>query len=475
MLKRILYCLVFVAIALIGVGYSASAVNSDDIFISRIMPNDYIELFNAGEDIAIDNLEVKLNHAENLAIVNLENGVFRKNSFIKIKRVNKTASVIGDWDTTFQVNNAFINGDGEAEVSVDDELIETICWGDSHECDDYSKTAPFITAKCLENPLCNDENNLLPHFGGFVKNEIPDPTPEPENPSKLFCNEFEISEIYSNTDNDKKFVEIHNPTKQNLSLNGCVLRTRASQQTTYDFNQMVTANGYLVIYMRDTGLSLAKTDGFICFGEKLAHYEYKCNETVTDMQFDLDAVTDRVQYIGKTNRSYALFDDWALTYNITPGSENIFQEYQTCEIGKTINVATGNCVKEVDVAITECSEDQYRNPATGRCKKLESEKTLQACAANQYRNPVTGRCKKMETETTTATCADGYERNPTTNRCRKKIDSANPDYAVENLAASPESNSLALVALGGIIITLGMIGWSFRTEFIRIFCKIFKK
>jgi len=55
----------------------------------------------------------------------------------------------------------------------------------------------------------------------------------------------------------------------------------------------------------------------------------------------------------KSLTSYANFgvdtdnnETWKVTYNPTPGAENIYQEFRTCEDGKVINTVTGNCVKD---------------------------------------------------------------------------------------------------------------------------------
>jgi len=43
--------------------------------------------------------------------------------------------------------------------------------------------------------------------------------------------------------------------------------------------------------------------------------------------------------------------------------------------------------------VKPCKEDQYRNPATGRCVKI---KPVKPCKEDQYRNPATGRCVKIK-------------------------------------------------------------------------------
>ena len=138
----------------------------------------------------------------------------------------------------------------------------------------------------------------------------------------------------------------------------------------------------------------------------------------------------------KRGVSYAWFNDgWRQSYAITPGAVNIFQEFQSCEEGKIINPATGNCIKAPVVSISECKEGYYRNPATGRCKK----------------NP---------TMTELTPCKDGYERNPETNRCRKIRTETGQDYPVVETESSDYDNPKIFVATG-VIVGLAILGISY--------------
>ena len=94
------------------------------------------------------------------------------------------------------------------------------------------------------------------------------------------------------------------------------------------------------------------------------------------------------------------------------------------------------------------------------------------CPAGKYRNPLTGRCKKIETEKTKE-CAPGYERNPETKRCRK-IKSANTgaDYTLVPTTSGGKNVFIA----AGVVITIIALGvlyvvWQFRREIVRTFRK----
>jgi hypothetical protein len=132
---------------------------------------------------------------------------------------------------------------------------------------------------------------------------------------------------------------------------------------------------------------------------------------------------------------------WLVTYVLTPGEANVYQEFRTCPEGKVVNISTGNCVKIPTAAV------------------------LAACKPDQYRNPLTGRCKKRDTGTALAACADGYERNPETKRCRKIRTNNGAAYAP---TPTEFTDNKVFVATGALIATgvLGVlyVGFQFRRE-----------
>ena len=100
----------------------------------------------------------------------------------------------------------------------------------------------------------------------------------------------------------------------------------------------------------------------------------------------------------------------------------------------------------------DCPPGQYRNPVSGRCKKVVPEKAIKKtpvksiaakddkpkkeCPRGQYRNPDTGRCKKIAIVVPKNTtpklsvakdakpkkeCPQGQYRNPDTGRCKKIV------------------------------------------------------
>jgi hypothetical protein len=282
---------------------------------------------------------------------------------------------------------------------------------------------------------------------------------EPEEPinacSGLVINELSLVE-------GKGFVEIVNETNESLMLDGCLFHRGTIEVGLSG----VLGTGKLKSFVIDNDVGLKSM-----------------NSTIDVYLYDLDFPKEKISLVNykavKVDAAWAWFDTeeftgWRQTFAPTPGAENEYQQYQTCEAGKMINPETGNCIK-MSTTLTECPTGQYRNPETGRCRKIATATTLAACPEGSFRNPETNRCKKLASETVLAACQTGYERNPETNRCRKIVDSSSPTFAVQNTPTSTETNIMIGVAAGCIGVTLAMIVWSFRQEIGRGFRKIFRR
>ena len=133
-----------------------------------------------------------------------------------------------------------------------------------------------------------------------------------------------------------------------------------------------------------------------------------------------------------------------MTYAPTPGEANNFQEFRTCEEGKVLNEATGNCVKATSIAEKICGEGQYLNILTGRCKKIPEGNDAKTCKEGYYLNPETGRCKKI-------------------------VENDGADYTLVPETYTEESNFVALYLVLGVLgLGLFYIGYEFRHDIMRI-------
>ena len=297
---------------------------------------------------------------------------------------------------------------GKLELYYFDELIDELCWGKITCAQQFPKFATSEGANSSILLLAEDENYYA-EINPEAIMEI-----KPETPSPPSCAGVQITEIYSyyQEDSSEQFIELHNPTAADILLDYCRLNYKKRY---FALDGTLPPGQYLAFQDDDLLLTKNPTKDIV----------------ISILDADDNLVTS-ASYGKKQKRgvSYAWFNDgWRQSYAITPGAVNIFQEFQSCEEGKIINPATGNCIKAPVVSISECKEGYYRNPATGRCKK----------------NP---------TMTELTPCKDGYERNPETNRCRKIVTTTGQEYAIEQSAESEShQNSQTFIAITAIVAT----------------------
>jgi len=336
---------------------------------------------------------------------------------------------------------------GPLKLVYDGEAVDEVCWTGKASCESsFSSKSPSVLKRDLATGsfahLVADE--YLPEFSSDEARLIlppdsddeTDPDLEPENQIPPHCQELEFSELltYYVDDKSEQFIELFNPTNSAINLSGCKISFKNKM---YDLNGTVEAGKYFAYYQSNQ-FALTKNPK---------------NPLVLALIDADDSVVDEISYPNgqKKSTSYAKIIDtqgnesWQLTYAPTPNAENVYQKFRTCEAGKIINEATGNCVKVT---------------ALKSSTSTSSSKTsiLAPCPAGKYRNPLTGRCKKIETaSSTTKECAEGYERNPATNRCRKiKSPNDGADYA---LVPTTHSDQTVFIGIGivALIVSLGLI------------------
>ena len=301
---------------------------------------------------------------------------------------------------------------GKLELYQDDQLIDEICWGKLTCSSSYAKFATkeednYSLVRCSGD--CADNYVSQKYYPSPNPDSITTIVTETEEPDPS-CSGIVIGEIYSyyTTDISEQFVELYNPTETSIPLDFCTLRYK---KTTFPLSGNLDSGEYYLF--RSADLALTKDPA---------------SSNLLEIIDSADSVVASASYPHgqKKGTSYALFDAnldtsfWRQTYSPTPGSANIYQEFQSCPAGKIINPTTGNCVKKATRSTITCPAGKYLNPLTNRCKNITAASTLTPCKEGYERNPVTNRCRKITSATTALTpCKDGYERNPETNRCRK--------------------------------------------------------
>ena len=302
----------------------------------------------------------------------------------------------------------------------------------------------------------------------------------PVSPKVNTCQGLLLSEIAANVATEDQFIELHNPTSNNVDMSGCVLQTNRSTSAVFKLpDALVAPESYITVYVKDTPLTLTKTT----------------SGTVYVLSSDLLSEVDVVSYSDlKEATSWARIDTtWLQTYDISPNAQNRSLKYPLCAEGYDRNLETGNCNKAesleselsdcgagkyrspdtnrcrsleaLAVALTPCDVGQYRSPDTNRCRTLASTASiLVPCAQNQERNLETNRCRNIASSNELKPCAANQERNPDTNRCRNKTSSISTDFPVEAVAQSGEA-TLGWWAFGGVgTLAAGYAGWEWRRE-----------
>ena len=268
-----------------------------------------------------------------------------------------------------------------------------------------------------------------------------------------------ITELLPNvtsTDTGKEFIELYNPNDESVPLEGYTLQMGPSYEKVFGFSGgNIGARSYITFSDTVTGLALPNTNGVQL--RLLTPKGTLVSETTTYSN-------------AKNDESWALIEDqWVYTNQPTPGAANkpyliaavdevlgVTSVLAPCPEGKFRNPATNRC-KTIETAISAlqpCDEDEFRNPETNRCNKLStSSSSLTPCKPGQARNPDTNRCRSIAaTSSGLKPCEAGEERNPETNRCRK-------------VAVLSASDAASLVPVNDVKVetTGGQINWAVIT------------
>ena len=328
--------------------------------------------------------------------------------------------------------------DGTIEIVRGDEVIDRVCWTGKGECE---KKFVSGSGNSLVRNLETGDFSLLPDY---IPNFVPENYHEEEvggmgeAPAPSSCKGLEFSEILSYYEESaaEQFIEFHNNTAEQILMDGCFVRYKNKN---YPLTGIVKADEYAVQYLNDFHLTKNPT-----------------NKNTLEIVDGEGIVIDILEYPNgqRKGTSWAFIgydavgkEIWRVTYAVTAGMPNIYQEYRTCEDGKVINEETGNCVK-----VTEVTEN--------------------VCEVGQYLNPLTGRCKKIEEESETV-CKEGYEINPETGRCRKIRENDGAEYPTATETYEEQTSFVALrVILVVVAVGLVYVIFEFRHEILKLWRRV---
>ena len=330
---------------------------------------------------------------------------------------------------------------GSIQLKVKDEMVDEVCWTGKNDCyKSFKSASPTVLVRNLETGLFEHLDEYEPYYD--EKSYYVEQTEE-EGYGKVAsqCKSMQFSEIlsYYETSKSEQFIELYNAGSEQVLLDGCKIRYKNKN---YLLKGIVKPEGYYVYYPK--GFSLTKNP---------------TNSNMLEL-IDTDETTvDKLIYPNgqRKGTAWALIgydkngdEIWKMTYATTPGVPNNYQEFRTCEEGKVINEATGNCVKVANIKPKICKEGYYLNILTGRCRKIEEKKDK--------------------------TCKEGYYLNPETGRCKKIKENNGADYSLEPEKYEESSTFIALYAVL-CVIGLGLIYvvYEFRQEILKLFGKVFRR
>lgn len=329
---------------------------------------------------------------------------------------------------------------GGIELVRGEEVVDSVCWTGKDGCyKEFKSAKPTVLVRNIETgefehleeyePVYDAESYVMKEEGyGMV-----------EVASQ--CKGLLFSEILSYYESAKteQFIEFYNNSSEQILIDGCAIRYK---NKIYTLNGIVRPEEYYAYYPSEFSLTKNPT-----------------NSNKLELLDVNGAVVDELTYPNgqRKGAAYALigYDEngeaiWRVTYAPTPGVANNYQEFKTCEEGKVINEATGNCVKVTTTTTKVCAEGQYLNILTGRCKKYE--------------------------EVTEKSCKEGYYLNPDTGRCRKIVENTGAEYNLEPENYEEESSFVALYAVLGVVgVGLIYLGYEFRHDLKKILGKIVRK
>lgn len=463
-MKKIIVCLGAVCMVMLVLCGASSVVFAEEIDeaseISESIPEIYIRAVNPGYTV-----EGKSNVGEMIEIARIDEGEPISLAGVQIGYTNSS----GNYSVLFEFpENSWLRGKNiilRLASSPDNELaavnytktlamkagielimnggaVDELCWTGKDGCyKDFKSATPttlvrnMLTGEFEHLAEYAPEYNAESYYAEIVKEE------EGYGRALSQCKGLQFSEIlsYYETLKSEQFIELYNTGSEQILLDGCQIRYKNKN---YTLSGIVRAEEYFVYY--PSGFSLTKNP---------------VNSNTLEL-IDTDGVTlDKLVYPNGQRKGAAYawvgYDGageeiWKVTYAPTPGVANNYQEFRTCEEGKVINEATGNCVKVAKISEKICKEGQYLNILTGRCKKYETA--------------------------TEKVCKEGYYLNPATNRCRKIAENNGADYSLVPETYEEQSSFVALYAVLGVVgVGVVYLVYEFRHEIATGFGRILKK
>ncbi|MBR2855469.1 hypothetical protein IKE99_00810 [Candidatus Saccharibacteria bacterium] len=324
-----------------------------------------------------------------------------------------------------------------------EEVLDEVCWTGKEGCyKDFSSAKPTsLVRNTITGEFAHDAEYEVVYDA--LAYRVDSLLEEEEKVNKVSqCKGVHFSELLSYYENSvsEQFVELYNAGAEQVLLDGCQIRYKNKNHV---LKGIIGPEEYYLYYPE--GFSLTKNP---------------TNENTIELIDTNEEMIDKIAYPNGQRKGAAYawigYDEngerfWRVTYAPTPGAGNNYQEYKSCEAGKVINEATGNCVKVTTLAAAKvCPEGQYLNILTGRCKKYSTENVK--------------------------VCKEGYYLNPETGRCRKIVENDGVNYGIEPEKYEEKSSFVALYAVVGVIgVGAVYLCYEFRRDIKRFFIRLYQR
>ena len=436
------------------VGASSQPIYVD--YISAKDGDEFIWLYNAGDDFSINSLSVEkiTGNKVSQTLQLKDKGVFKHGSYKEI-RFDKDKFIPKRFHFKLIIN-------GDTSIEYHDSIEDDQVWSRNGKVN----REDFLNLNLVSSVWDEDKKSIVDERKendneNTTSKDVKQKQPNDTITEKSTCSNIFLNEIFINS--DKQFIEIRNENKEKINLQGCKIEVRERDgkiilSYIFDEKDEIKANGLFVADFLSKNLRIEPSGNYeILFIDNLN------NETSYSYES-----TDR-------NSSIAYFDNniWKKTFKVTRNKRNILQDKPECKDGMEWNFTSGKCEKIKTEKV--CEDGYYLNSSTNRCNKIITEKTQEECASGYYRNPETGRCRKVEVETP-KTCGPGYYLNPETGRCRKVVRNTGAKDAVKENKDDNKSNFTGWLAIAGIVaVFIIILIWEFRKDIFLFFNKIKKK
>jgi hypothetical protein len=287
---------------------------------------------------------------------------------------------------------------------------------------------------------------------------------------------IDITELYPNApsvDAGNEFIELFNPNDFMVNLSGYSLQIGPTFSSEYIFGDVeIGPEEYASFSDTTTGIVLPNSTGV------QLRLVTPAGNIVSETPIYTEAQDDQ---------SWSLIDgEWEYTTQITPGAMNestpkeqaglvagTSDTLEPCPAGKFRNPATNRCknIESAESSLVPCDADEFRNPETNRCnKRALTGSALTPCKPGQARNPETNRCRSVAaSQSELKPCEEGEERNPETNRCRKIATLSQSDVvsgSVVDIPVEVSEGQINWLIIGlAVSGTVGYMVYEWRNEF----------